>query len=473
MGQRVGRSVPGAVRLTIDSHLGLYSGYLIVKLRLTTGGALSREESLERIRQFSSEFVGAPVPCSWLIYSVSPERLEALEAALSDEERPQLSRVARIDFREQAMRLESLLDALRAKDDVIEFAYAELAVTFELGGTTPFRHSTRQGYLDAAPEGIGARDHWEASDLSLTRLVDIESAWSRAHEDICDQKLVLLNSMSPTCPECVNHGTSVLGVLVAKRNSIGGTGVAYEVPSVGLVSTWNPVDRSDENVANAVIAAVDRWASDMEANVVLLEVQRDDPFTPTEVDWCDWHAIRCAVAHGMAVIECAGNGQTRINWQPPQAPSSQGMMGARNNGTIELKDSGATMVGAGKHFTFYDPETNTGLHSRSESSNFGTRIDCYAWGDSIYTTGIADEPKSPGVPLKKSYRSDFGGTSGAAAIIAGAALLIQGVAWRRKQIVLPPGDLRILLKNYGTGQRNPATGPIGAMPDLKQVLGHI
>ena len=33
------------------------------------------------------------------------------------------------------MRLESLLDALRAKDDVIEFAYAELAVTFELGGT--------------------------------------------------------------------------------------------------------------------------------------------------------------------------------------------------------------------------------------------------------------------------------------------------------------------------------------------------
>ena len=88
MGQRVGRSVPGAVRLTIDSHLGLYSGYLIVKLRLTTGGALSREESLERIRQFSSEFVGAPVPCSWLIYSVSPERLEALEAALSDEERP-------------------------------------------------------------------------------------------------------------------------------------------------------------------------------------------------------------------------------------------------------------------------------------------------------------------------------------------------------------------------------------------------
>ena len=135
----------------------------------------------------------------------------------------------------------------------------------------------------------------------------------------------------------------------------------------------------------------------------------------------------------MAVIECAGNGQTRINWQPPQALFPQGMTGARNNGTIELKDSGATMVGAGKHFTFYDPETNTGLH-RGQIVNFGTRIDCYAWGDSIYTTGIADEPKSPGVPLKKSYRSDFGGTSGAAAIIAGGALLIQGAAWRRKQM---------------------------------------
>lgn len=459
-------------KLTVDGYSGFYSGYLIVRSR---GGGiiLHRQEELDRIRQVSNGIVGSPVPCRWLIDSVPFEGLQALESRLSIGERPRLYDVIRVDLRENPARLSGLLAALRARDDLVDFAYAELAMTLELAFTKPLPGGVRQLYLDAAPDGIGARRHWEEADLSHTRLVDIESAWSLYHEDVDKNILDLLTPMNAMCPECVNHGTSVLGVVAAKRNTLGGTGVAFGVPSVGLVSTWNPVDQSDLNVANAIIAAIDRWANMSDASVMLLEVQRDNPLTPTEVDWCDWHAIRCAIAHNMVVIECAGNGWTRVDLQSPQEPSSPGMMGSRIVGGIALKDSGAIMIGAGNSTTVYDVLTHVGLHDKSDGSNFGTRIDCYAWGDSIYTTGIGQTTKNPGPPLDKSYRQDFGGTSGAAAIIVGTALLIQGVAWRRKRAFLMPGELRRLLRSYGTGQRNPKTGLIGVMPDIELILNQI
>ena len=77
-----------------------------------------------------------------------------------------------------------------------------------------------------------------------------------------------------------------------------------------------------------------------------------------------------------------------------------------------FRDSGAIMVGAATSLT---------PHERTNSSDHGARIDCYAWGENIdsatsYADGVTD-----------NYDSSFGGTSGASAIIAGAALAIQGI----------------------------------------------
>ena len=44
-------------------------------------------------------------------------------------------------------------------------------------------------------------------------------------------------------------------------------------------------------------------------DVLLLEVQRS--YLPTEVDDADFDAIRLAVAHGIVVVEAAGNGDRR------------------------------------------------------------------------------------------------------------------------------------------------------------------
>src|SRR4030095_13821573 len=57
------------------------------------------------------------------------------------------------------------------------------------------------------------------------------------------------------------------------------------------------------------------------------------------------------------------------------------------------------------------------------NSNFGSRIDCYGWGDGVFTS------MSTGPGVIHSYTPPwFVNTSAAAATIAGAASSVQGMA---------------------------------------------
>jgi hypothetical protein len=385
-----------------------------------------------------------------------------MEARLSEPERPQLASFARVDLRGLPDRLERVLGILNAAKSLVVMAYAELAVTFEKSVESKNGDCRAQRYLSPAPDGIGARPSWGMSDLSYCRLIDVEGAWSLHHNDIANSTLEQLNAMNAGCAGCVNHGTSVLGVVAAKANDLGGTGVAPEIPSIGLVSTWRESDSSDGNVANAVVAAIGRWASERSANVLLLEVQRGNLLAPTEIDWCDWHAIRCAVAHGMTVIECAGNGKLRINRSRQFRTDEGGIPGRLTIDGLELNDSGAIIVGGGAAMTV------DGTHPRL-GSNSGSRIDCYAWSECIFTTGKGKKAAGTSSPIEESFRGDFGGTSGAAAIVAGAALLTQGMNWELKKAFVTPAGLRRLFRRFGTKQLNPRDGPVGVMPNLEQI----
>ena len=449
-------------RMTIEGRRALYSGFVIARLKTAGLSPSKREPSLVLLREFLATLADEQVPCRWLIDSEVLARLSSGAAAKEANGDPcaQLKRVARVDLRPHPDRLASFVSRLRLKEDLVELAYAELAVTFESKFAAPSGQCMDQNYLGNAPDGIAARKYWKETDLSRCRLVDIEGAWLLTHEDVDNGKLELLNNqMNRNCNECVNHGTSVLGVLVAKDNELGGTGVVPDIPSVGLVSTWAP-DGSDDNVANAILAAMARWGAPDYANVLLLEVQRDDPPLPTEVDLCDWQAIRCAVDHGMLVVEAAASGDHEIAPLPSGAAKDPGMPGRRvGTRKIQLEDSGAVIVAAGRHDTVQDT-SGTPVHALERGSNFGTRINCYAWGDCIYTTSA----------LRYEPYCDFGGTSGAAAIMAGAAALIQGVRSRRKQKFLDPETLRATLASYGTGTLFPKQAPVGLMPDLAEIL---
>jgi hypothetical protein len=99
------------------------------------------------------------------------------------------------------------------------------------------------------------------------------------------------------------------------------------------------------------------------------------------------------------------------------------------------------------------PVTPPYEHTRSDTTNFGSRVDCFAWGANVATLDTAL----------------FTGTSAASAIIAGAALVVQGVSNARGN-ALRPEALRDALKKDGTESKDPPQDRIGVMPDLDKVL---
>lgn len=193
-------------------------------------------------------------------------------------------------------------------------------------------------------------------------------------------------------------------------------------------------------------------------HVLLIEAQTDGSKLPPETDESVLNAIGTAVASGVIVVETAGNGNQNLDFWADSAGRPR-----MNRKSPSFKDSGAILVAAA---------TSSIPHERSiwgvEASNFGSRIDCYAWGDSIVTCGKGTLYGS-GV---NSYRNEFGGTSGAGAIIAGCALLVQGLHFGKKNSLLLPAQMREMLSfpNTGTAPGVAVAGHIGVMPNLRAIV---
>jgi hypothetical protein len=111
-------------------------------------------------------------------------------------------------------------------------------------------------------------------------------------------------------------------------------------------------------------------------------------------------------------------------------------------------------------------------HAKVASSNFGSRIDCCAWGENILTTGNRVTPDANDAFWSGPF---FDGTSGASPIIAGLCLLIQDL-----QLLLNPkpgqlgrmgpGTMRFVLANAANG--TPVSGSIGSMPDAAKIIAN-
>ncbi|HET9226195.1 MAG TPA: peptidase S8, partial [Thermoanaerobaculia bacterium] len=112
----------------------------------------------------------------------------------------------------KAGEVSGLLDALNALGSV-ETAYAETPPALP-AGTPDFQ--SLQGYLDPAPEGIDALYAWTQAGGTGedVKIVDIEGGWRTTHEDMP----VLFHTNGSQIPGWENHGTAVLGELVAKNN---------------------------------------------------------------------------------------------------------------------------------------------------------------------------------------------------------------------------------------------------------------
>ena len=166
---------------------------------------------------------------------------------------------------------------------------------------------------------------------------------------------------------------------------------------------------------------------------------------PSPIEPIDFWAIHDAIEYWVTVITGAGNGSTNLEDLDTIASGSgrnyinfaNADTGTRINGRL-VENSGAIVVGA----------TEGSNKLPTTWTNCGDRIDLFAWGQGVVTTGYNPSPPtspetdqdwmssmspSPARPqqIDSYFVNTFGGTSSAAAMVAGAAALVQSYAKQR------------------------------------------
>ncbi|MDX2030661.1 MAG: S8 family serine peptidase [Blastocatellia bacterium] len=305
----------------------------------------------------------------------------------------------------------------------------------------------QQRYLRPAPEGIDVEPLWRAGGTGAgMRLVDLEQNWGLSHRDLPAS----IGRLPGAFRYDASHGTSVLGILVAADNREFCLGIAPGA-AASVISEYRTVQSAQPNPADAITVALRNTLRF--GDILLLETQyhrqSDRSLWPSETDLAVRRVIETAVRRGIVVIEAAGNGGNDLDaFIEPGGARPLNLAGG------DPGNSGAILVGAASAAV---------PHTRLLSSNYGQRVNCYGWGESVFTLAA-------GPPW---FTPNFNGTSSAAAIVAGAAAAVQSLAKKRFGRCYSPLALRALLTGSGTASANPETDRIGVMPDLSRVAKNL
>ncbi len=324
-----------------------------------------------------------------------------------------------------------------------------------------------QGYLYSPPVGIGAADVWSlagAKGKGVT-ICDIEGAWNTKHEDL-PAGISLIGGTMIADISWRNHGTAVMGEMIAVPNSKGCVGISHEAKGVVHSAVINGVFNLAQALTNAT-------AELKAGDVILIELQATGPngkYVAMQY-WSDvFSAIVAATAKGITVVEAAGNGNENFN-----------LPIFKNTGL--QKDSGAIVVGAGiPPSNAFDFDGSGGFgasyqnigvpRSRIWFSNYGKIVNVQGWGFHVTTLAYGDLQGD--ASENKWYTLRFSGTSSASPIVTGAVACIQGRAKVKNGAPLSPAKVRSILMRTGMAQ---AAGPgvprsqrIGPLPNLVKAM---
>jgi hypothetical protein len=340
--------------------------------------------------------------------------------------------------------------------------------------------TSRQGYLNRAPEGIDARHAWTVPGGRGTgvNIIDIEGGWQFTHEDLRKNQGGVVSGVQIPDVDWRNHGTAVIGEFGGDRNGFGVVGIspAARVRAASIL---------DAQGGATTGRAIRRAADALDAgDIILIELHRPGPratgqgqFGYIAIEWWpqDFAAIRYATSRGIIVVEAAGNGSQNLDdpiysQRPAGFPQSW-----RNPFNRDNRDSRAVVVGAGAP----PPGTHGRNHgpdrSRLDFSNWGAMVDAQGWGREVTTTGYGDLQGGPNEDLW--YTDQFSGTSSASPIVVGALACLQGIARAHSRPLLKPLGARKILRSTGSAQQDapgrPASQRIGKRPDLRAAISRL
>lgn len=361
---------------------------------------------------------------------------------------------------EKALSVEEAEVTLRAlyQDKRVEFAYFEPRLEAPVmnklmlpvkqvppvGSVTP-DFEAKQFYLNAAPEGVDARYAWALPNGAgqNVKVIDIEVGWDIRHEDFGAPFFV-----APDSDIDEDHGTAVWGEIAAKRDGKGMTGIAHETQFGVSIAKWP----SDQFWETQVPRAIDLAAAQLGAgDVIIIELHGPGPdngrYMAVEYYQAIFDVIKAATDRGIIVVAAAGNGGSNLDH-------------ASYKGAFDLnvRDSGAIIVGAGA-------APGTRHLERLSFSCYGSRIDAFAYGEKVPTTGYGDLQSR----ANATYTSTFSGTSSATPIVTGVAAVMSGLA-KAQGRALAPRDLRSALRATGSVQKGNLSERIGSLPDIRQLV---
>ncbi len=316
---------------------------------------------------------------------------------------------------------------------------------------------SQQTYLPRAvsstdhADGVGALTAWSISGGSGSniKIMDIEYDWNIQHEDFPDTFFVSGGFFSGYGD---GHGTAVAGILSAKNNNIGVTGIAYGA-ELGLMSSFAT---GPFNLPHAILSSISHLDA---GDIILIEQQtplpisaQNDtcsfaiaPYGPTEWENAVFSAIQTATGNGIVVVEAGGNGGINLD--------HASLLNRFNRAT---RDSGAIIVAAGRK-----PPSD---HRPTCYSPHGDRIDSHARGIGVATLGHNANLYNGGP--NATYTNSFDGTSSASPIVAASVAAIQGMLKAQGLPVLSPLVMRQLLTTTGSPQTSDLTRTISTVPDI-------
>jgi len=300
-----------------------------------------------------------------------------------------------------------------------------------------------------AKRGIYANFAWDkpGGDGSNMGIVFVESGWKLDHEDLLGAGIALIAGVNGTDRE---HGTNVVGEVMGQDNDKGIVGVA---PKARCRVISQQISAGNFDVATAIMQGV---LSMNRGDVMSISLQTGGSvalggFRPLESRDLEFWAIKLGTVLGRIVCCAAGNAFIDLD----TVTDTAGKFILRR-GHADFRDSGAILVAAATATRPHERVSGPGL-----ATNFGSRIDCFAQGRDICTTSTT----------AAKYVTDFRNTSGATPIVAGAAVLTQGMAKARTGNVLTPAQIRSVLSGPTTSIRshNPAADRIGRMPNMELI----
>ncbi len=335
----------------------------------------------------------------------------------------------------------SILSQL-AQNENIEFAFEEVLPVTSTVTAAQNPRVIFQDYNFAAPVGVASSVAWDKDITGKgVQVTDIEFEWDLNHEDLPSGIPLLIGDNKVNFKNKEDHGTCVLGIICGQDNTKGIIGTApdvtMKVAGVKTGFTWS--------VAKALTKAIGESKA---GDIILIEQQLGSPLLPISYFPNVFQLIELATKTGIIVIEPAGNGNIDLDKQIFFLNGKK----IYNRNLPDFKDSGSIMVGAASS---KDP------HTKMSFSNFGSRVDCYAYGENVVTTS-----------KNNNYTSTFNGTSSASPIITAVAALIQQYEFEKNGKKLTPAEMRLKLTDAAnsTTSANPSTDKIGVMPDLKKII---